>query len=543
MQTRDGIRLDADLYRPDAEGSFPVLLMRQPYGRSIASTVVYAHPRWYAAHGYIVVIQDVRGRGTSAGSFDLFANEVEDGFDTVEWAASLPGSTGQVGMYGFSYQGMTQIYAASQRPKGLTTICPAMLPYDVYTDMAYPGGAFRLQLNLGWAIQLETENARLRGDQAAYQALFNASRHLPFHDPIPARPHVIQQWAPHSYYQTWLDHPDPDPYWDRLSPKTYVRDLDLPMLHIGGWFDAYMQGTFSLYQAIQAQSSQPQYLIVGPWCHLPWSRKVGELDLGPQAVSPIDQLQLRWFDQFLKGIDTGILNEDPIHLFELGSNRWRSFPEWPQPQPKAYVLISSGLAAISDQDGSLQLAATPDPGFPDILVHDPWRPVPSLGGHEAGPAGIFERSGIDGRSDVLTYTSDPLEQDLHVAGEVAVEIQVEADGKSFDLAVVLSRVQSDGKVYNLTQGYARIESHIDQLDQHGSERLTRIPLQPICVQFKPGESIRLSVSGSSFPAYPINPGTGATAGEAQGIDHQIITITVQTGGAQASRLWLPILEK
>lgn len=140
MFTRDGIQLDADVYRPQGEGSYPVLLMRQPYGRAIASTVVYAHPRWYAAQGYIVVIQDVRGRGTSKGSFYPFRHEVEDGFDAVNWAAALPGSNGVVGMYGFSYQGMTQLYAASTRPSALKAICPAMLPYDLYADAAYPGG-------------------------------------------------------------------------------------------------------------------------------------------------------------------------------------------------------------------------------------------------------------------------------------------------------------------------------------------------------------------------------------------------------------------
>lgn len=196
MFTRDGIQLDADVYRPQGEGSYPVLLMRQPYGRAIASTVVYAHPRWYAAQGYIVVIQDVRGRGTSKGSFYPFRHEVEDGFDAVNWAAALPGSNGVVGMYGFSYQGMTQLYAASTRPSALKAICPAMLPYDLYADAAYPGGAFAFYNNLSWALQLETEGARLRGDANAYQALLKAARNLPLYDPIPLKPGVLQQYAP-----------------------------------------------------------------------------------------------------------------------------------------------------------------------------------------------------------------------------------------------------------------------------------------------------------------------------------------------------------
>lgn len=163
LVTQDGVTLDADIYRPQGEGPFPVLLMRQPYGRAIASTVVYAHPRWYAAHGYIVVVQDVRGRGTSGGTFDLFAQEAADGRATLEWVAALPGSTGDVGMYGFSYQGMTQLYAASAQPPALKVLCPAMVAPDLYSHWAYEGGAFCLQTNLAWALQLAAETARRQG--------------------------------------------------------------------------------------------------------------------------------------------------------------------------------------------------------------------------------------------------------------------------------------------------------------------------------------------------------------------------------------------
>ncbi len=145
MKTRDGVRLDADVYRPDGPWPYPILLMRQPYGRAIASTVTYAHPSWYARHGYIVVVQDVRGRGSSEGEFDLLATERADGFDTVEWAARLPGGTGAVGMYGFSYQGMTQLMAAAAKPLALRAICPAMAAWDSHADMGYENGAFRLQ--------------------------------------------------------------------------------------------------------------------------------------------------------------------------------------------------------------------------------------------------------------------------------------------------------------------------------------------------------------------------------------------------------------
>lgn len=348
MYTRDGVRLDADIYRPDTDGEFPVLLMRQPYGRAIASTVVYAHPTWYAAHGYIVVIQDVRGRGTSEGEFKLFVNEIADGEDTVNWAAKLLGSNGKVGMYGFSYQGMTQLYAASAKPSALTTICPAMIGYDLYTDWAYEGGAFCLQTNLAWAIQLATETARLQGDKTAYQALFAASRNLPLNNP-----EILNNLAPESFYHEWLAHPQPDAYWEQLSPKSHLQAVDLPMFHIGGWFDTYLRGTLHLYQDMAARSTKPQHLLVGPWAHLPWGRKVGDIDFGVKAASPVDRMQIRWFDQFLKGVDTGLLQEAPVCLFEMGSNFWRSFPSLFTQNQKSYFLSTTGIASIREDSGTL----------------------------------------------------------------------------------------------------------------------------------------------------------------------------------------------
>ncbi|EAW33461.1 CocE/NonD family hydrolase, partial [Lyngbya sp. PCC 8106] len=312
MFTRDKVRLDADIYRPEQPGEFPVLLMRQPYGKTIASTVVYAHPTWYAQQGYIVVIQDVRGRGSSQGEFNLFSAEIADGEDSINWAANLQGSSGNVGMYGFSYQGMTQIYAASTRPTALKTICPAMIGFDLYADWAYEGGAFCLQANLGWAIQLAAETARIKGDKTVYQALYKASRNLPFIDQIPAYPEILNQFAPDSFYHDWIEHNQADSYWKNQSPN--LDNVDLPMLHIGGWFDTYLRGTLNFYQERVNQSQHPQHLIIGPWAHLPWGRKVGVIDYGIEANNPIDELQIRWFDYFLKGIDTGILEESPIAL-------------------------------------------------------------------------------------------------------------------------------------------------------------------------------------------------------------------------------------
>ena len=576
MYTRDRVRLDADIYRPDNQDKLPILLMRQPYGRAIASTVVYAHPRWYAEQGYLVVIQDVRGRGTSEGEFDLFAHEVEDGVDTINWVSQLPNSTGEVGMYGFSYQGMTQLYAASQQPSALKVICPSMVAYNLYSDWAYENRAFCLQANLGWAIQLAAETARRKGDEKAYLKLYNASRNLPLSDRYPANPDILQELAPDSFYHDWLNNPHPDDeYWQKLSPQNLIQDIDIPMLHIGGWFDPYLRGTLNLYRAMAARSQYSQHLIIGAWAHLPWGRKLGAMDYGMEAPSPIDEAQIRWFDYFLKGKDTGLLEESPICLFEMGSNQWRYCDRFPEHNHKLYYLVSDGLASMREDSGvlleeeqessefgsrvpslsktqqgrsgvssseleslspkklvetNLDAEVTQDfTNTTDLIVHDPWRAVPALGGHSSFPGGSFDRSSLDCRSDILTYTSGDLESELHIVGQPIIEVYCTADTPSYDLSAVLSVVYPDGRVYNFTQGYIRIDS--DTLP-------IQIPLQGTCICIYPGESLRLSLSAACFPAYPVNAGTSKLPQQSRLIESKIITLAIKSGTDYRSHIEL-----
>ncbi|NEQ50388.1 MAG: CocE/NonD family hydrolase [Leptolyngbya sp. SIO3F4] len=524
LYTRDGARLDADVYYPEGDGPWPVLLMRQPYGREIASTVVYAHPTWYAAHGYIVVIQDVRGRGTSEGSFELFAHEVNDGYDSVQWAAQLPDSDGQVGMYGFSYQGMTQLYAAQSKPLALKVLVPAMVGYDLYHDWAYENGALRLQIGLGWAIQLAAETARLNDDDTAFNSLRVASRNLPLNGPIAACPNVLKQYAPDSFWHDWLNHPNKDAYWQGLKPD--LTNVDLPMLHVGGWFDPYLTGDIRLFKEMAGRSQYPQHLWIGPWSHIPWGRKVGEVDFGTEAMSPIDRLQIQWFDHFLKGKNTELSEQPAVHLFEMGSNCWRLFEQWPGGSAtQIYGLKSTGLAAMREDDGVLvQIeAATPDNSTFDVLVHDPWRPVPSLGGHVSWPGGSCDRTALDCRSDILTYTTPSLEADLSVVGDIKVILQIHTDSPSYDVCAVLSVVQPDGRVFNLTQGYKRVLAP--------SDAPVLIPFQPTCFKVQAGQALRLSISAACFPAYTVNPGISTDMlNMVPTMDHSVITLKLLHGG-------------
>jgi uncharacterized protein len=557
MLTRDGVRLDADVYRPvykpdssrtdsdgeglDAQGPFPVLLMRQPYGRAIASTLVYAHPSWYAAHGYIVVVQDVRGRGTSQGTFALFANERADGEDTLKWASQLPGSDGQIGMYGFSYQGMTQLYAAQTQVAALKTIAPAMTGYHPYEDWAYENGALCFQLGLTWALQLAAETARREGSALTHHELVTAACRLPLWDRVPARPDVLQGIA--SFFHDWVANPDFNAYWQNLTPD--MTQVDMPMLHIGGWFDPYLRGDWRLYQEMAVRRcaegvSHPQHLCIGPWGHIPWGRKVGEVDFGAAAVSVIDPLQIQWFDHILKGkaLPNGT---KPVSLFEMGRNQWRQFEAWPESSCKIYFLQSTGLANIREDSGLLAPEAVAHVSC-DYVVHDPWNPAPALGGHSAIPAGVFERTAVDARGDVLTYTTAPLTAEMRVVGVVEVGVAIASSSISYDLCAVLSRV-FEGKVYNLTQGYRRIDmTNAEVTNAEVTNAEVTLALQPTCFSLAVGESLRLSLSAACFPAYPVNPGTGAGPEQTTLIEAKIITLAIALGGPQGAQLKIPVTD-
>jgi uncharacterized protein len=532
MWTRDGVRLDADVYRPVSSERSPVLLMRQPYGRRIGSTVCYAHPQWYAAQGYVVVIQDVRGRGTSAGEFDLFVHEAEDGADAVAWAAELPGANGAVGMYGFSYQGTAQLLAAARSGAALKALAPAMIGWDLRNDWGYENDAFCLQSNLSWATQIGAETARLAGEVEAFAELYAVSRSLPAHGARAARPDFIERHGHYTHYPDWLARHDDESYWRSMSPSALASDVDLPMLFVGGWYDSHLPGTLAAYRHYATAASAPIRLVVGPWAHLPWGRFLAGADFGAEAVSDIDRLQVAWFDYWLKGRDTGALAGPPVQLFEMGRNRWREFASWPVGCTSLY-LAGDGRASVDERSGCL-VEAAPGANQTDWLVHDPWRPAPSVGG-AFGTPGPADRSAVDGRGDVLTFTTPPFACEVRLAGEVSAHLWLGCDAPSFDLCCTLSRVTPSGRALALTQGYRRIVPGT-RLD-----RAIEIPMRATCASIAAGEALRLSIAGACFPAYPVNPGSGRNPVDASIDEARIITIGVHHGGSAASSIRLPIV--
>ena len=463
--------------------------------------------------------------------------ERADGADAVAWAAALEGGNGRVGMYGFSYQAATQLLAlAGALDLGGPTpaaLCPAMMGWDVFSDWAYEGGAFCLYGGMSWALQMGAERARLAGDVAAYTAMLAAAKSLPLYEERMAWPAVLQRYAHYTHYGDWVSNPTPGGYWDRISPKAALagRTGDVPMLHVGGWYDKMLEGTLGAWQAMVA-SRAPQRLVVGPWGHIPWGRRTGITDFGPEASSRRCRAVT-----VVRSLPEGPGQRHrtraagpAVRCRRQGVALLRA--QWPEPQAQAWHLSSGGLAAARSEDGVLG-CALPAQASLDTLVHDPWRPVPSLGGHDGQPPGPQDRGALDGRTDVACYTSAPLAEPLTLAGRVSAEIHVDADAASHDLCAVLSQVTQDGRAVTLTQGYLRVADA-------GAPGPRSVAMRAICATVPAGAALRLSLQAASFPAFAVNPGTGAGAAEARLFDCRVVTLALHGGGARASRLLLPV---
>lgn len=534
MRTRDGVRLDADLYVPDAPGPFPVLLVRTDRDRRTAAAAMHAHPSWYAAQGYLVAVQDVRGTGSSEGEFIPFAFEAADGADAAAWAAGLPGSDGKVGMYGAGYAGAAALLALAAGAPGLKAACPALAPWDPYRDWAFDGGAFQLAANMRWTLETGAVAAWRRGDEVAYHVLSAAAVSLPLGEEVPARPRILREYGRCTRYDDWLANSEPGPFWEALSAGAMLGDrrVDAAVLHFGGWYDRALEGTLAAWSALSARSSAPQHLVVGPWADRLGARRVGQEDFGPETVGRVDLLQTAWFDHFLKGVESGIEDRPAVELFDLRGKRWRGYDTFPEGLDAVLHLGSTGLAAAATDDGLL--LAEPADWSVDTIVHDPLRPAPAVGGHAAPDPGLFDRACVDERADVACYTTAPFIESVQLSGRVELELHVEADQPCFDVSAVLTEVTPEGRSLVLTQGHARVGPETAGMP-------LRIPMRATCAMIMPGNALRLSIAGAAFPAYPVNPGTGAEAAETRRVDCQPVTLGIHAGRGRPSRLLLTVV--
>jgi putative CocE/NonD family hydrolase len=512
---RDGVALVADVFRPDEPGRFPVLLQRTPYNRANPELGVLL-----ASHGYVVVLQDTRGRYASEGEFYPFRHEARDGYDTVEWAAALPQGNGQVGMFGGSYVGATQMLAASAVPPHLVAIFPYVTASEYYEGWTYQSGAFMQWFTSTWASGLAQDTARREAADPARMSDWITT--------LPIERFPLLEVPPAarlaSYYREWVQHETNDDYWRSVRVSDHFPEMKVKALHGGGWHDLFLEGSIENFRGLRAKAATPearqgQRLLLGPWCHGPTSPegRIGDVVFGKDAVLDTDATILAWFDYALKGEQNEYATGAPVRLFVMGKNEWRDEQEFPLERTRhaRFYLRSAASANTAAGDGVLS-AGAPGPEPPSLFTYDPADPVRTIGGRLCcGPAthpGPYDQRPNESRRDVLVFTTPPLAEDLEVTGYVRLELFASSSAVDTDFTALLADVEPSGYARFLTDGivrgrYRNGTDHAELLEAGRTYRYD-VDLWATSNVFLAGHRVRLYVSSSNFPRFDRNLNTG-----------------------------------
>ena len=514
MKTRDGVTLRADVYRPKADGKFPVILERTPYDKR--GNVGFGMRA--AARGYVYIAQDVRGRNASEGEFYALKYESADGYDAVEWAAALPYSNGKVGMWGGSYVGMTQVLAAVAGPPHLAGIMPVVTASSFYAHGWYQGGAFSQLVAESWSSAMSLDTLQRRVAKSA-QALYWDPKQPPSKYPL------IELGSTNGladYYYDFVAHPTYGDYWKTYSIEERYNQIKVPALHVAAWYDLFQDGSLKNYAGIKANGGSEaarngQRLVIAVGGHAGPGPKVGEVDFGKDSVIDTSALGLRWYDYILKGIDNGMASEKPVRVFVMGKNVWRNEDDWPLARavPARYYLHSAGRANSLNGDGGLNTSA-PNSEPSDKFTYDPADPVPTQGGPQLGdpvhfPPGPLDQRKVEARSDVLVYTAPAFEKDTEVSGSLTLEVYVSSSAVDTDFVGKVMDVSPDGTAINLTDGIlrARYRNSMEQpeLMTPGKVYKLSINLWSTANVFLAGHKLRLEMESSNFPRFSRNHNT------------------------------------
>lgn len=458
VKMRDGVTLAADIYRPRAAGKFPVLLTRTPYNRRDASTGIYL-----ASRGYVAILQDTRGRFDSEGEFYPFQHEMNDGYDSIEWAAGLEYADGQVGMFGGSYVGATQMLAAIAKPPHLKAIFPYITASEYYDGWTYQSGALMQWFASSWTTGLSEDTLR-RKTVARHQPKQWVEQ-LPVEDYRLISVPTAAEVAP--YLRDWIAHERDDKYWRRWRISDHYDGLNVKALHAGGWHDIFLKGSIKNYvemrrRAASEEARNGQRLLVGPWAHAATSPegKIGDVTFGKNAVLDMNATIVKWFDYALRGVKNEFASDAPVRIYVMGENVWRDEKEFPlaRTQYTKYYLHSGKGANSANGDGELSIKA-PGQQRPDTYEYDPQQPVPTIGGRlccgAAIPPGPFDQRPNEGRADVLVYSTPPLERAVEVTGYITVELYAASSAVDTDFTAMIVDVDPSGYARFLTDGIVR----------------------------------------------------------------------------------------
>ncbi len=506
---RDGVKLATDVYRDDGLEQAPVVLMRTPYDR----TKQKANAERYVAAGYVVVMQDCRGTRASEGVLAPYNNEGQDGFDTIEWITRQPWCSGRVGMMGGSYVGAVQWQAAVEAPPGLAAIAPQATWSSFYRNL-YLGGSVRLSLISGW---LAGNTPKPEGAKPADMDV--ALLRLPLSDVDAAI-----GW-PMPWLDAYLTHPEPSGFWKRLDLTTQLPELQMPALHVVGYYDFFSRESVDNFVIMQKEARDPatrkqQRLVLGPWDHGTIGKsQVAEVNFGSEAALDIATIQLDWFDRHLKQ-DAAALAKPfpPVRYFSMGDNVWRDAQTWPPEgfTDTTFFLHSKGKANTRGGDGRLTKVAPTSNEPSDTFRADPSRPVPACPITATRPVkaavwGPVDQSPLEDRDDVLVYSTAPLEEPLTFAGTVTAKLFVSTDTPDADWAVKLVDVRPDGVAINLATGILRGRYRNSllkpELMKPGEAYEITVDLGPCAATLAKGHQLRVDICGSLFPLHDRNPNT------------------------------------
>ncbi len=558
MKTRDGVVLRADIYRPAGDAKLPVLLERTPYDKAGGDD--FGHTA--ARRGYLVVIQDVRGRYASEGDWYPFRYESNDGYDTVEWAAALPHSNGKVGMFGGSYVGATQMLAAISHPPHLAGICPWVTASNYHENWTYQGGAFEQWFNESWTSGL-AQNTLERAIHAGTNAMIGSSvlplREYPlFNMPLPSDPGALTaQLAP--YFRDWLDHPAYDSFWKAWSIEEQYGSIQIPALTMAAWYDIFQGGSLRNYEGLtahagNARAREQQRLIVAIGGHSGGGRVIGSVDFGEAAAEFDDNTSmLAWYDYLLQGKTNEFSTNKRVKIFVMGKNQWRWEDQWPLQRAveTRYALRSDGKANTASGDGVLAIsgdAQGPNAEHPDSYVYDPMDPVPTVGGPLCCDSarlapGPRDQRVVEDRADVLVYSTPPLSGDLEVTGPITLDLYASSTAPDTDFTAKLVDVGPDGLARNLTEGIlrARYRESTEKARwiEPGKPLEYRIDMWSTSNVFLKGHRIRLEVSSSNFPRFDRNLNTGGDPSVSK--EARKATNTVYHSKKYPSALVLPVV--
>lgn len=501
VSMRDGVKLSTNIYCPDDPGKFPVLLTRSPYGNGGKGNR-FAHS--FVKRGYVVVAQDTRGRNESEGIFDAMQPEALDGYDTQQWIGDQPWCNGRIGTYGGSYVGFTQWMPAPLQSPNLITMFPVVTFSDFY-DMVYQDGAFRLDLWGLWSYEMTAPY------KVVLDSIIKSPDDILMTLPLLDQDKILGWKIP--FLRDWLSHPEHDRYWDRTSVGAGYSRITASVYGIGGWYDIFLKGTIDNFIKMTSPDIAPeirreQKLMIGPWIHDTDMRNFNELDFGEAAVLNESELMIRWFDNQLKGIDNGAMDDPPVKIFVMGENRWRFENEWPLARTsyEKYYFHSRGKANTLSGDGYID-TKLPNDQIVDKFIYNPKDPVRTI-----GSMGPYDQRQVELREDVLVYTTDPLKEDIEVTGPVNAIIFASSSAKNTDFTAKLVDVYPDGRAIRICEGIIRADHRDPSLPpsniEPGKIYKYMIDLWATSNVFKKDHQIRVEISSSNFPRFDRNLNTG-----------------------------------